>query len=848
MDVLRLFRPGIIRSLKEPTSLNIYEMFKNHLKTSVRTIRKHALFSTINIVGLAISMSVGILMILFLTEIFSFDDFHTHKDRIYRVTTEAKQPGRELHFATSSYYIGNELKEQVSNVEEVLVLREDLYADLKVNEKVISITGFYSTASFFDVFSFNLIEGNRNTALASAGGIVLTASTSKKLFGNDDPLGQLITVGDNENFQTGVVTGIIEDPPINSHLQFEALVSMKTFETSPIEHRRNAKNNQRAISDYHVYLLLKNGAEVADIESIMVEMMAESNAKWPQSSLTHFLQPMKTFVTDGDTYVREPGPSFSRRLIYIMIGLTAIVLLSACFNYTNLSLARALRRSKEIGIRKVTGANRSQVFSQFMVEAMLLTLLALIMSIGFFYLIRPGFLNLPNPSANGYEMFLLDISPLKLLYFVLFAIGIACIAGFLPALFLSKLKARIAFADASQIKLILGISSRRALGILQFALSIGLIMCAVFVHKQYQFTLNYDLGFSTENILHVNIEGDNLALLEHEYSQLPEVIQTSRSSEILGVAKADAGVVISEDRNDTTSVLLNKIDNNYLELHELELLAGSDFQSALGKNESIKQIIVNEELLKSLNLGSPEEAIGKRVLFRSSDYKNVGLNIIGVVKDFTSHTLTEEYSKSFAFIQIRHDQRQRSSKERFLGWNSEILSIKTESDDLLATIDKLENVYREIDPIHPFEIRFYDDEIAETYEEYRASYTVISFLAFLATSISTLGLLGMVIFSTESRMKEISIRKVLGAGMRNITLLLSRSFFAMIIIAGFIAIPIGNYLVDNALLVDFIYRAKFTLIDTVSGLLLVLAIGLITIGLQVRSVAQRNPSDILRDE
>ena len=341
---------------------------------------------------------------------------------------------------------------------------------------------------------------------------------------------ETIDVEGNQDFKVGVITGIVEDPPFNSHLHFEALVSTKTLENSLVERRRNFKNNPGRYAQSYVYLVLKEGANAADIEATMASMMAVHNSRTAPNTLS--LQPMDEFVTRDAG--NQPGPTFSKQKIDMMIGLTLIVLLSACFNYTNLSLVRALRRSKEISVRKIAGATRLQIFSQFMTEALLLSLIALIVGVGMFFLIKPGFLNQPNLTMAGRAMLLLNIAPVQLIYFLLFAISVGCIAGFFPALFLSKLKAGALFNDASRVKLFSGVSMRQTLITCQIALSIGLIMCAVMVHKQYKYALNYDLGYDTENIVNINIKGDYVDLLENEYSKMGEVVETSRSSVILG--------------------------------------------------------------------------------------------------------------------------------------------------------------------------------------------------------------------------------------------------------------------------------------------------------------------------
>ncbi len=835
IDVLKLFRPGIIRSFEGPKNLNTYGMFRNYLKTSIRNLRKNVLFSTINTVGLAIGMSVGILMILLISELKSYDQFHEKKNKIYRVTTDSKIRDSERHLTSASYFVGDQIKEQVPGVEQVLIMRPGMSADLVTKTGVVSLSGYYTTPSFFDVFSFELLKGNPQTALSDPNNVVLTETVAKKLFGDEDPIGKTLDLESTGGWQkrsiNGLITGVVEDPPINSHIQFESLISFSTYDIPAIGHGWKSDYKVRPI-DYQqnfVYLVLGDQTRKEEVESVISEIMAEYNST-AKEPITHLLQPLDEFVT-SDSYVNRTGPMFSEQRIHVMVGLTIIVLLSACFNYTNLSLARSLRRSKEVGIRKVAGATHSQLFSQFIIEAILLSLMALVVGLGLFFFIKPGFLSLPNPSAQGHQMFTLNIRSVHLLSFVAFAIGLGTLAGLSPALFLSRLTAKIIFYDASKIKLFTGVSFRRLLTIFQFALSIGLIMCALFVHKQYQFALNYDHGYTTENIVNIKIKGDNVDLLENAYANMPEVIATSKSSMILGVGSAQLGLVTSEDKNVRTMLLQNYVDEKYFEMHDFKIIAGTGFVGS-AKENAPKQIVVNEALVKALDLGTNEEAIGKIVLYRG----RTRVQIVGVIKDFVNIALNVNDQDAYVFVQP-------TRKEQFM-----TLGVKIKNDQLIKTIKKLAETYGEIDPNHPFEAEFYNDQIATIYQPQKTTYTITAFLAFLAISISTLGLLGMAVFTTESRMKEISIRKVLGASMKNLSLLLSRSFLVMIIVAGLIAIPVTRYIVDDLLLNDFLYRAKISALDMLSGLLIVLLIGVMTIGWQIREATIQNPADLLRDE
>jgi hypothetical protein len=391
---------------------------------------------------------------------------------------------------------------------------------------------------------------------------------------------------------------------------------------------------------------------------------------------------------------------------------------------------------------------------------------------------------------------------------------------------LSKLK-----ASALKLTLSSGANGRQALITCQIALSIGLIMCAVMVHKQYKYALNYDLGYDTENIVNINIHGHYIDALENEYAKIAEVVQTSRSSMVLGTGNMTPADAKSEDRSDTIMFSCSYIDSKYLEMHGFKLVAGTGFLAPLKDGQMQNTIIVNEGFLKELELGTPEEAIGKQIWY----FDEVRLEIQGVVRDFVSKSLDTEAPRAFGFLHGVTDE-------------NTVVGVKIVSTDFPATMEKLETIYKKLDPVHPFQAMFYDDQIARTYEDSKATYTIISFLALLAITISTLGLLGIAVFTIEMKVKEICIRKILGARLSNLMLLLSRNLFVMIATAATIAIPASLYIVDDLILNQFLYKTETGLVEILSGLLVVLLIGIFTIGWQVRTAATQNPSDLLRAE
>ncbi len=830
--VINFFRPFAIkrRSFRIPLINN--QMFSTHLVLATRLLKKSKLFTFINVIALSISMSVGIVMILFLSDIYSFDDFQVHKDQIYRINTQRVQgaQGMEVNLITSSYYMGSQLRSQVPGVERVLMMDANkLVADLKTAESAVTINGRYVSDSFFEVFSHKLLMGNALNALAAPNSVVLTESISKTLFGDANPMGQTIIIEDNSDKKSGIVTGVMEDPPLNSHLHFEILLSLSSLDQGMIEGGTDDRNEPNATGDFHVYVLLDENTIKEDIELAMAELIREHNTSI-EHPIRHTLQAMNTFVT-SDLYYNDVGPRFPQQRVYIMIGLTLLILLSACFNYSNLSLARALKRSKEVGIRKIAGANRFQIFYQFITEAIVIACLAFVVALGVFFLMKPEFLSIQNLAMQGQNIFSLDIDPIHIIYFFLFAVASGVIAGFFPALVLSKFSARKLFEDTRSTKTFSGNSLNRTLNILQFALSISLVMAALLVYEQYEFSVNFDLGYRTENIVNIPVNGDYIELLESEYSNLAEVTSTAKSSMVIGIGGdgLSGGMIRSESQDKPRPTFTGFVDEHFLDMQEFEILAGTTFLNPLVNGGNNNYIVANEGLLKELDLGTPQEAIGKTIYYNENRVR-----ILGVVKDFIDIGLTKKIFNSFVFVFPEGIEQYRS------------LAVKLSSNNLSATIQNLDKVYQTLDPIHPFEFNFYDDQLANNYRQQKVTYKLISYLAIIAVVISMLGMLGMAVLTTESRVKEIGIRKVLGAGVANLMLLLSRGFLVLIILAGLIAIPTTLYLVNQMVLNDFLYKAEIGPVEIFSGFAILLVIGVLTIGWQIRIAAIKNPADLLR--
>jgi ABC-type antimicrobial peptide transport system permease subunit len=824
IDVFKFLRLYTIRKPEFVNLLINWIMLGSYVKTSGRNIVRNKLFSTINIVGLAISMSVGLVMIGMLSDIFSYDKFHANHNRIYRVLSHYEYLGKKdgNFMATTSLKAGKEIAETFSIPEEVAILSREFSGDMKVGEKIIPLSGYWSNPAFFKVFSFELLEGNPVTALKDAYSVVLTEKSAKKLFGNQSALGKVIILNNDKQY---TVTGILKDIPLFSHVQFDMLGSLVTQETL-------AKDDKDELAwdnvwNTWVYLLLPPDADRTALKTSLDELSKREDPSVKNTHIELALQPMDDIML-GENLGNQIGSTMGRSNMLIFAGLAFIVILSAGFNYTNLSIARSLKRTREVGIRKVIGALKRDVIGQFVVEAVIIALCAVAIAIVLFLLLKPYFLGI-EPSFQ--RIFLLNLSPRLFLYFIGFAIVVGIVAGFFPALFFSRINAAQVLKNASNSKFFRKLTMRKVLIVFQYCISIIFITSTIIVYKQYKHFVAFDLGFKTDNILNIALQGNKAEILEKELRELPEVTGISQSMMVTSVGNYwGTNMKYYASPNDSAGVYYNTVDENYIPLHEHKLLAGRNFTAKADSSES--EVIVNEAVLKRFNIASqnPAKAIGEIV---KVDHKD--LRIVGVMKDF--HYRRANGRNSQTEVVLRYSRK-----------TARLLNVKIETKDILATHAKIESIWKKIDSIHSMEAKFYNEQIEEAFAGLKASVKVAAFLAFLAICIASLGLLGMVVFTTETRLKEISIRKVMGASEARLLYLLGKGFILLLAIATLISIPVTILFFEKIAFPELANHAPLSIGEMLLGVLAVLLVALVMIGSQTLKVARTNPAQVLKSE
>jgi ABC-type antimicrobial peptide transport system permease subunit len=492
-----------------------------------------------------------------------------------------------------------------------------------------------------------------------------------------------------------------------------------------------------------------------------------------------------------------------------------------------------MHRFKEVGIRKAIGAGRGEIRQQFLAEAIMISLAALLISYCLFLVLRPQLINLAPEMQRTVK---LELTPAMVVAFIVFSVVVGVMAGLMPALFFSKVGAINALRNVPSVKIFKQTTLRRALVVMQYTFTLIFITTTAIGYVQYKNILAFDLGFNTENILNIHMQGNKPDALLKELSEVPEVTGLSRSLIITSVGNAWGGYMKYKDWRDSALVLTNHVDENYLPLHEYKLVAGRNFIERPTIAKAAREVIVNEQVLKRFNIATndPGKAIGEEITFSNIQGNGRKMRIVGVIKDF-------HYGKVDNLIE----------PVAFMSWTPEdrtIVNAKIQSTDMPATMAKIESIWKKIDRVHPFEAKFYDQEIEDAYSELSSIIKIIGFLSLLAISIASMGLFAMVVFTTETRLKEISIRKVIGASTSSLILLLSRGFLWLLSISALIALPLTYLFFKNVVLTNYPYHTPVQMAELFVGLLAVLLIAFIMIGWQTMKAARSNPAKVLKSQ
>jgi putative ABC transport system permease protein len=784
-------------------------MLKNQFITAIRNFKRHKGFTSINFIGLTVGLTCFLLIMLYIKFEFSFDRYHENADSIYRIIVDIHEfyQGKDQVSYTPSL-LAESLKEELPEV----VNATKIFApkvNIRHNEQIYSETIFFADPEILEMFTFPMILGDTKTAMQSPNSLLLTRKSAAKYFRNQNPIGQSLSVENREYH----ITGVLENIPENSHVYFDFLSPFSTY--VDIHGRDEVLRWQNWA--YYTYVQLRQDADPAQVEPKLTTLLKRHREN-PTRPRTLRLQPLKSIHFYGGTHF-DMEPNTDIRNIYLYSAIALFILLIACFNYMNLSTARASLRAKEIGMRKVIGATQRSLIWGFLTESFLCTLVSLFLCIGFVKLLLPSFGALMNSDLK-FSQITQGGTPLYLLGILLF-VGLT--SGLYPAVVLSS------FRPASILKgnyKLTGRGSlfRNSLVSLQFVISITLIFCSLVVYKQIRFVRNRDLGFVTDYTMSVYCARDADAIRQ-ELRSISGIHDVTASSQTpINVESGGHCVWEGKSEEDNLLVYMLSVDTNFFDFYDIELLSGRPFSKERATDR--EAYILNEAAVKALGWENP---LGKRFGFSR---KNLG-TVIGVVKDFHIAPLNVKIEPLAIFLN--------SEKEGI------ILSLKLAPYDIPGTIASVESTWKKFHPDSVFRYSFLNETLNRIYRKERRLGTMFLCFTILAILIAGLGLFGIASFKTEQMTKEIGIRKVLGASVSGISVLLMRNFLKLVIISHIIALP-GGWFIMQKWLQNFAYRTGIGPLVFMTAAFLAIGIALVTISYKSIKSAFANPVDALRYE
>lgn len=819
-DVLLFMnRHTLRRTYTRQLKTNWITMFNNYTLVAFRNILRNKAFTGINVLGLSVSMSICLVIITMINDQTSYDDFHKNGDQIYRVT-HRRSTGVDLAIATVPAPLGKKIREEFPGVEDVVRFRRGVSGEILDNGKAIAINGLFTDTEFFDLFQFELRSGDRSTALDDPFSIILKRDIAEKFFKTQDPMGQTLLIEGLGQFK---VTGVLEEFPGKSHLEFQALAS---FSTVPLLENQgklsDLSNSWDKASASWLYFKAEQKESLRDLQVYLDELTDEFYNEESEFTATFFLQKM-TDITPGPLMGNQIGQSMPNFFVYGLIVLAFLIMICATLNYANLSTARAITRLKEVGIRKVMGSTRPQLIFQFVLEAVLISLIALAVAILLLnVMLIPAFEQLSISSILGWEL----VPDLNIyLQFVLFSMLTGIFTGFFPSLYMASVQAIQALKGA-RIPKMSRVGLKKSLILVQLVISVILIISSSLVHRQIKYMITRDYGFEKDNILNIDLQGQDFQLLKTELEQVSFVDKVSGANNIPSIGRHDDIKVRRFVSDEQLEFNYFSVDENYVDNLDLQLLAGSNFNPSI--SGSHRQLMINEQALKTLGFEDPSEAVGVNLILEDS----TSSKIIGVVKDYNFMML---YMDIKPLILQHHP-------EEF-----EWAQVKLASNPSINQITQLEHIWSKLDPNHDLEFEFFDEQIEDFYSTFYDIVYIVGLVSILSMVIAGMGLLAIATYTVRIRLKEVGIRKVLGARPGDIVILLGKGFFVLILVGTLIGSSL-SFLGNKAWLDLFAYRIDFGLDIMGIAFLFVLTVTVLTIGIQALKAVETNPSEILRNE
>jgi putative ABC transport system permease protein len=803
-------------------------MIYHFFQIAWRNLMKRKFYSLINITGLAVGMACCVLITLYVEHELSYDQYHTKRDRIYRVlqtfrsVQKGENPGppRPEDFQVwGCAPLGPNLQADYPEIEKVVQFMSPESLLLQQGDKRFqqdNLLRIDSTA--FDVFSWKMLFGNPHTALTAPNSIVLTKTVAQKFFGDRNPVGQSLRVENQDIYQ---VTGVMEDVPPNSQFTFNGLISMST------EKKQNPDIfNMWGYVDFYTYLLLKENTLIEPLQKQAAAFVKKHNGDDKGYAIS-FEKMTSAYL--HSVAARQPGATGSLLNVYLFSCIAVFIMLIACINFMNLSTARSLERAKEVGVRKVLGVRPSSLRWQFLFESVLLSLAAAVIGLTLAWTARPLITELSGKDLTHANF----LTPLLFVYMALFAIVVGILAGIYPAWVLSRFKA-IAILKGKFNPSREGISFRKVLVIFQFTLSIALIAGTTIVYTQLKFLNHHDLGFQKDQMLIIDFEGDdqvqkNIETIKKSLADQTGVISVAASRAVPGEFLPNAGTNIQTPGGQMGFQIpfIYEIDFDFIPTYHIPLVAGRTYSRSF-LTDSAQSMVINEAAARLYGYSRPADALGKKF----AQWGRSG-TIIGVVKDFNFKSLHQAVEP----LTLRYGY----------PYNLNRISVSINGDNVPATLEQLRKTWDRLAPQRPFLYHFLDESFGAQYQADQHFGQLFSFFSGLAICIACLGLFGLSTFMAQQRVKEIGIRKVLGSSVGGILMLLSKDFIKLILVSLIIAIPLCWW-VMNQWLEGFAYRISIGPVVFLEAGTISIGVALVTIAWQSIKAAIGNPVRSLRNE
>jgi putative ABC transport system permease protein len=803
-------------------------MLKSILTTAFRNIIRNKSFSIINLIGLSVSMSLGMLIILIVKEQLTFDTFHQDADRIYRVNTMAiRAEGGTEPYASTPFPIGRVLKEEYTFTDNIVSVSRSLNGDATYGNVNVPLEGLIVDPSFLHVFNFQLEKGNPATALSEPNNLILTQESAKKIFGEQEPLGQIISLNGYGEF---TITGVLKKNIGRTHFEFGALASttaLPAWEKAGVV--SELLDNWNNYYGSYIYLKLKQGKSAEEVNQALAiiskKYYANLKLETRDKGYEFYLHPLNE-ITPGPALSNQMGSGMPTILLIFLGTLAGVVLIMSVFNFTNLMIAKSLTRAREIGVRKVVGAKRIQVFLQFVGETVMFSLIALVFSYIMLQFLKAGYLQLPFNEEFSMTM---EEDVTLYLVFVAFAILVGLVAGLLPAGYLSAFRPLNVLKDSGNLKVYSRLTFRKVLMVAQFTLSVIFVIVVLVIYRQVDFMLTADYGFNQKNILNVRLQGMEFEKMASEVERLSGVVSVGGVSHKLGTW-SDRASDYKKSREDEPFVMRDfMVNENYVRNLDFTFLAGKNFDAGV-QGEREKHVILNETALVQFGFLNPVSAIGQPIFVNDS----VMLEVIGVVKDFHFRPLNSKIGP----LALRYSTRELN-----------FLSVKILPEQKEAIVSAVQSIWKKLDPIHAIDYMMLDEEIDDAYRQagMKDVLIIVGYITFLAIVLACLGMLGMAMYSTQTRIKEVGVRKVMGASVIDVVVLLSKSFMILIGVSVVLGVPVSIFL-GNFFLDLYAYKIEITPLLITVGISIIALLGLVIICSQTVRAAIINPVRSLRYE